>query len=759
MALSWRELVFPRPMTADQAVARLRALADDPTAPLAVLEVRSRWAALGAANSGRAEARTCFLVGAAPPDLTRVVRLLDAVALPVDLNTARQPLFTARRLVVSTDQRPLDAEAAPASCATILAALSQANAPDEELAVQLILGRRLPSRLVPADAGSAVPLKRLLVGHPASNPTGQLSAPDKAALTAKLASPGFAALLRLGVSAASSSRRRDLLLGLLGAYRRLEQPGVSFQLRPDRPERFGSGAMVWLPWRWPLRANAAEATALAVLPVGEADLPGLTPLHPRPLAPPAAYPGPDSSHALVAVSTAPACAGAPLTRSLPALLRHTHVIGPTGTGKTVLLLNLALQDIAAGRGAVVVEPKGDLVEDLLARMPADRLSDVVLVDPLRPDGVVGLNPLSRPDAAGGRPRSPELRADAVFSIFRDLFGDQLGVRSADILQASLLTLARRPDASLVQIPVLLTDPSFRRPRVAAVSGDLALGPFWAWYEGLRPGEQANVIAPLMNKLRAVIMKPSIRRVLGQTRPRFDVREVFTKGRILLAPLPANHLGEEGAALLGSLLVSQVWDAALAQAAVPPEQRRPTAIYLDEAQKFLRLDTDLADALATSRSYGVGWTLAHQYLGQLPPALREALLANARSRVVFQASPDDAAVFAKAALSGQTAGVGEAERLTPADFTSLPAFQVYASLFAGGQTQPYASGRTLPPPAPSANPAELRRGSARRYGRTAEEIEAEFAAWANRPPQPNRDGAQTGDEVAGGETLGRKRRAT
>jgi hypothetical protein len=417
-----------------------------------------------------------------------------------------------------------------------------------------------------------------------------------------------------------------------------------------------------------------------------------------------------------------------------------HVIGPTGVGKSVLLLNLVLQDIAGGSGAVVIEPKGDLVEDLLARIPAHRHGDVVVFDPTSSDGVIGLNPLggvstgaSSGSGAGG---SPELRADGVLAIFTSVFGDALGPRTTDILHACLLTLARRSDASLVQVPLLLTDPIFRRSRVAAVMGDLALGPFWAWYENLKDSERSSVIAPLMNKLRAVVLlNPFTRRTLGQVEPRFQVRQVFTEHKILLVPLPVTALGSEGAALLGSLVVGQVWQAARERARIPVAERTPVPVLLDECQQFMRL-SDLPDALATSRSYGVGWVLAHQYLAQLPPDMRAAVMANCRSRVVFQTSHDDAVTFAK-----ESGG-----RLEPVDFTDLPAYQVYASLLEHGQAQPYASGRTLPPSPAISDAAALRKASAVRYGRPPHEIEARFRDWSDLS-QAVSGGGQAGTAAA------------
>lgn len=713
-AVSWRELSWPRPLSSQDALACLRALADDPLAPMVVLELRAN----GDGHCAH------YLLGADPGQVDRVLRLLGVPGSPVDCGRARPAVMTARELTVALMDRPLDAQSLPESAALILKALNRADGPGEQLVLQLVLGPRLRAAAADGRPGVGFSWERLrFVEQP-------LDAATRAARSAKTGLPGFRCVARVGAAAGSTTRRRDLMLGMLGALRRLETPGQRLGYRPVNPARLGMGASVALPLHWRLRLNAGEIAALGALPVGGGEYPGLPAPHPRLLAAERSA-RVDAEHALAAYSTAPASLDAPLVRSTDALLHHLHVLGPTGTGKSVALLNLALQDIRAGRAVAVIEPKGDLVEDLLARMPEGREQDVVVFDPLDGAGVVGLNPLAGPG-------SPELRAQRVYAIFQDLFADSLGVRTADLLHAGLLTLSRRPDASLVQLPLLFSDPRFRNRLVAPVMDDLALGPFWAWYANLRDAERAGVVAPLMNKLRALILNPVIRRVIGQPDPRFQLGQVFRERRILLAALPADRLGEQGAGLLGSLLIGQLWQAAGARAGLPAASRRPAAVYVDEAQRFLHLGTSLSDVLAMSRSYGVGWTLAHQYLNQLPAELRSAVLANCRSRIAFQSSREDGETLAK--LSGGL--------LMPEDFTSLPAHHAYISLYGEGRAQPYASGRTLPAPKAASDPMRLRARSARAYGRPAAEIEAAFRAWQS---------AEEGEINAKTERIGARRR--
>ena len=691
--LVWHEIIWPRPCDADELLARFRLLADDPTMPLTVLEIRAR------------QGRVRYLAGGRPQAIAHILDLLNVPSVPVDAASLRPSVTAARRLTVSAQDRPLDVTNPAAAAQVILKALTEADKDDEQLVVQVVLGPRLHA--VTSSRRSEVAFS----WQEFRFTTRPVDATAKALRDAKTSLPGFRCDVRVGVSAATPARRQRLALNLLGTMKHLETPGVRLDYRPLDPASIGEDTSLMVPRLWPLSLNLAEAAALCAPPVGDADYPGLPAIHPRLLPTTNIHKRVDDDHALVALSTAPATLDQPLVRSTEALLHHLHVLGPTGTGKSVTLLNLALQDIEAGRSVVVIEPKGDLVEDILERLPQGRVEDVVVFDPLDRRGVVGLNPLDGNGAS-------RLKADGLYSIFADLFADSLGVRTADILHASLLTLARRPDASLIQLPLLLSNPTLRRRLTASVMGDLALGPFWAWYENLHEAEQANVIAPLMNKLRALILDPVIRRVIGQTAPRFRIDQVLAGRKVLLVPLPVDKLGEQGASLLGSLLIGQLWAATQRRANVPVSERRPVAVYVDEAQRFLHLGADLSDVLATSRSYGVGWTLAHQYLGQLPPELRTAVLANCRSRIGFQLAREDAEAIAK------TAG----GLLEPEDFTGLTAYHVYASIYDAGRVQPYASGRTLPAPAICCDAARLRRQSAEHYGRPADEIEAQFASW-------------------------------
>jgi hypothetical protein len=704
--LVWRQLHWQRPLSPDDCTLLLRRLASDERSPRLVLEAR--------ATAGQ----VTYLLGVPPAALSEVSTEFAALVPGTTLtkpSAPREPVVLARQLKLSTRHRALKTDKLDSAARAVLTALGAARA-DEVLVLQLVLGpRRVPLAIPNNSPSSVVAPWWYVIWH---GNGGTLDGEKRTALRNKVGDHGYACAVRLGVRAPTASRERSLLLRLTAALRTTESSGVKMrhgrasaaQLRGGLPPSFF----------WPLRLNVSEVLSLSGWPVGDVDLPGQPALHPR-LLPPAA--GTTTSGRVVARSTAPGV-DALLRLSAKDALHHTHVVGPTGVGKSVLLGRLIEQDIADGRAVVVIEPKGDLVDDVLAHVPTNRLDDVVVLDP-RDTAPVGLNPLSRQP----RSSSPEVVVDGLLSVFKALYADSWGPRTQDILHAGLLTLARRRDSSLVMLPLLLTHAGFRRSMIASLNDPIALEPFWAWFDGMSEGERHAAIAPVMNKLRPWLLNSRLRAVLGQREPRFEMLDVFTKRRILLVPLRSGVIGQEAARLLGSMVVAQLWQTVQSRGGIDPAKRHPVMVYIDEVQDYLHLPTDLGDALAQARGLGVGLTLAHQFLGQLPADMRGAVLANARSRVCFQLSHEDAVHFSK----------GHPE-LKPDDFTSLGQYEVYASLFAGGSVKPYASGQTLSPVPPVSDPAQLRDKSRSRYGRSLDEVEAGFLSVLDEVVSRNQTGA-------------------
>jgi hypothetical protein len=315
---------------------------------------------------------------------------------------------------------------------------------------------------------------------------------------------------------------------------------------------------------------------------------------------------------------------------------HLHVLGATGVGKTTLLAQLILQDARAGRGAVVIDPKGDLVNDLLDRLPANMAGRLVLIDPAETLAPVALNVLDGSAGPGG-----EVVVDQLVAVFRRVFASAWGPRSEDILRCAALTVAGHDGATLADVPRILADPT-HPARKAARGGDVAgLGGFWAWYDALSDAGRAAAVGPVANKLRAILTRHFAAELLGTAASSFNLSNVLDGGGLLLARLPKGLLGEDTARLVGSLLVAKTWQAATTRADRPERCRPDAALYVDECHNFLALPGSLEDVLAEARGYRLSLVLAHQHLGQLPRELADAISANARNKAYFTCSPEDA----------------------------------------------------------------------------------------------------------------------
>jgi hypothetical protein len=688
LELAWLALHWPQGLELDNCLAFLRQLACDQRRQLVALEIES------------AGGSVSYRLGVHPAGIREISRLLRSLVPGLEVvETERSPVLSnSWRIALNTRSRVLGCEAEPVARA-VLAGLAGAER-KERIVLQWLLGPRLrplPVSAVTTSNGGEESLLHLLIDG-----RSRLEREKRAALAAKRSEHGFACVARIGVNAATPKRARKLSAGVLTGLRSAETPGVALSLKAENVQRFR--AVTAPRFHWPLALNSAELAGLTGWPIGKPPLPGMPKLAARRLRADARV---HSGDRVIARATAPGDErelGLPISEAL----QHLHVIGPTGVGKSTLLLNLIVQDIAAGRGTVVIDPKGDLVDEVLRRIPKERIGDVVVLDPADAECPVGLNPLA--DAR----RDPELVADQVLAVFHSLYEHSWGPRTQDILHASLLSLAGKEGTSLCALPVLLTSPRARRHLLAGVDDPVALGPFWAWFEGLSDGERQQAIAPVMNKLRPFLLRPRVRGVLGQLSPRLELERVFTHRKVLLVSLAKGLLGPEASALLGSLVVAELWHAALGRVAVPPEMRGPVSVFIDEFQDYLHLPTDLADALAQARGLGVGLTLAHQHLAQLTPQMRSAVLANARSQVCFQLASEDAIAFAR------TTRDLEAE-----DFQRLSRFEVYLRLVAGGEVTGFASGKTLPPSTVISDPEQVRATSRERYGRPVAEIEAEI----------------------------------
>ncbi len=713
------QLHLPRPLGVDQVNAMLLRMAADRAAPPLVFEARSEHGQF-----------TQHLLGTPAQHVIWVQRTLRHLLPELDIDGIDQPRLEVDRSVrirIRPRAFALATERAEVTSLSLLSALYARLEAGERLVVQIMLGRRMAPKHLPKEiADPTQPWWQMLTmgEHPAGKAVREQ-------VDTRSGQHGFAAIIRIGVTAKERERRQQLVIGVLGALSTAIDRATYIDLVIEPPVRLNAPR---LPRHWNLHLGATELTGLLGWPLGDYDLPGVAPLHPRPMRVPEQV---NRSERLFAVPGGPG-PGMPIGIAASDITAHLLAMGPTGVGKSTVLLNLIAADISAGRPVLVIDPKWQLIRDIVERaVPQVRIDDVVIIDPAeaKTGKVVGFNPLNVGD------RDPDVVVDGLVAVLREVFHDGWGPRTEDIIHSALLTLARvgtnrKLPFTLIDLPRLLADERFRRGIIGEVMDDPGLASFWSGYLAMSPGAQAQAIAAPMNKLRQYLLRPSLRSILGQADPPFRLRDLFKDNKVVLVPLNEALIGPITAQLLGSLIVAETWSATMERASEADPSSRPATVVIDEVQQYLHLPVSIDDALSRSRSSGVGWHLAHQHRAQLPASTRAAIDTNAKSKIIFQLlDPDDAYALAKQAPS-----------LQAVDFLSLGQYQAYANLTSGGAPSGWALIRTLPPPEPTGLGKEVRSRSHDRY-----------ASSIPRPPHgPSSESHSCGAER---DELGRKRRRT
>jgi hypothetical protein len=357
-------------------------------------------------------------------------------------------------------------------------------------------------------------------------------------------------------------------------------------------------------------------------------------------------------------------------------LYHMLLVGKTGSGKSTVLAQMMKSDLENGISFALLDAHGDLAEQVLGLVPEKRIKDVVYINPADPKCSPAINLLEGSKA--------HLVVSQFLSIFQHLWPEFWGPRTEYLLRNALLTLAEAfPGASLADVPRLLTDFGFRETLVRFLpQGDLRQ--FWqAEFAEYSKTFRNEAIAPILNKLGAITLHPMLRPILCQRKSGVDFRKLIDDGGILVANISKGGVGEDASALLGSVLLSKLILAGLSRSDTPESQRRFFAIYADEAQQFLTESS--ASLFAELRKYGVAGHWSTQYLASLPEKLRDGILGNVGSQIVFALSGEDAEIMAQ-----EFAPVIRQEA-----FVTLPAYHFYVRLKIEGITSRPFSGETVP----------------------------------------------------------------
>lgn len=414
--------------------------------------------------------------------------------------------------------------------------------------------------------------------------------------------------------------------------------------------------------------------------------------------------------------------------------QHIYVVGKTGTGKSVLLKNMALQDIHAGRGVGIIDPHGEFVEELISQIPPERINDVIYFNPVDADYPIGFNVLEVSDT-----KYKHLVVSDLLGIFTKIWANVWSARMEYILQNCILALLDTPGTTLLGIPRILVDKEYREKIVAKVQ-DPVVRSFWVnEYETWRDQFRNEAIVPIQNKVGQFLNTTFVRNIVGQPTSTLNIPVVMNEHKILLVNVSKGRIGEDNSQLLGAMIITKIQLAAMERVRVAEEERKDFFLYVDEFQNFA---TDsFASILSEARKYRLDLTVAHQYTGQLvsdtSTKVRDAVFGNVGTMIVFRVGAEDAEFLEKEF---------EPEFL-PQDIVNLPNYHVYLKLMVNGVTSRPFSAVTLPPLKFGHDPMmkeKVMRVSRERYARPRAEVEARILQWSG-------SGGEDGEPITAGDS--------
>lgn len=401
--------------------------------------------------------------------------------------------------------------------------------------------------------------------------------------------------------------------------------------------------------------------------------------------------------------------------------RHLYAVGKSGSGKSKLLELLIQEDINKGEGVAVLDPHGDLVDNVLRFIPKERVNDVVLLNPADVAFPIAFNPLEKIDDAY------KMQLTVGFlDIFKKLFGDNWTYRLEHVLRYTTLALLDSPNTTVLSILKMLTDKNYRQKIVSRIQ-DSVVKNFWvsefaAWSEKF----DAEAITPLLNKVGQFVATNMIRNMVGQPKTMFDIRDIMDNKKILLMKVSKGLLGEENSSLIGSMIITKLYQAAMSRADTPEDERTDFYFYVDEFQNFAT-DT-FTEILSEARKYRLNLTIAHQYMGQLSPTVRKTVFGNVGSMISFRVGAEDAKILA--------------EEYNPIfkerDIINLGVREFYIKMSVNGELREAFSGRTLDAPKTKDDyTQEIIAQSRKKYCHSQKDVEKMLQKWdeaASEPPK-------------------------
>lgn len=418
--------------------------------------------------------------------------------------------------------------------------------------------------------------------------------------------------------------------------------------------------------------------------------------------------------------------------------QHVYLLGKSGTGKSVLMFNMIIQNIQNGEGVCVVDPHGELVEGVLSAIPQNRMKDVIYFNPADAEHHIGFNVLELED-----PQYKHLVASGLMGIFTKIWANAWSARMEYILNNTILALLDTPGSTMLGIPRMLVDKDYRQKIIANLK-DPVIKAFWVHeYEAWQDKFRNEAIAPIQNKVGQFLSTSIIRNVVGQQKSTINIFDMMNEGKIFLVNVSKGRIGEDNSALLGGMIITKIQLAAMERVRIPEDERKDFYLYVDEFQNFV---TDaFAGILSEARKYRLNLTVAHQYTAQLvsdkSTAVRDAVFGNVGTMIVFRVGSDDAEFLEKEFDP----------EFTPQDIVNLPNYKIYLKLMIDGITSRPFSAKTLPPMVKSGNKEiedEVIRSSRALYCRPKEEVEAEINNWSGMSLGSGTDGLGASTGIAG-----------
>lgn len=356
---------------------------------------------------------------------------------------------------------------------------------------------------------------------------------------------------------------------------------------------------------------------------------------------------------------------------------HIYCIGKTGAGKSTLLLNMAIADMNNGDSVAIIDPHGDLADTILTYIPPKRINDVVYFDVSNTAQTVAYNPLQDiPDS------EKYLVAAQLVLVFKKLWQDSWGARLEHILRNTIHTLTYYPEASLLDIQTLLTNYPFRKYVLSYVTEQSLLNFWHNEFEPLAPQVKAEHIASIVNKVGILSTHPILKAILSAKQNSINIEDIFNNKKIFIANLSKGSIGEAGASLLGSLLITSFQVQSLRRQHIPIAQRNNVYLYIDEIHSFM---TDsFIDILSESRKYGICLFITHQYTEQIKPEILAGILGNVGTMISFRIGARDALLLEQEF----------APRFSAEDLINLPRYSICIKLLIDGATSKPFSADTL-----------------------------------------------------------------